>query len=431
MNKKKFPLRWIYYISHRFNSVDMRGRSAVTSRLATLGIAFGVMALIAIMSVMNGFQMEFIDAIMEISSYHLQCRNVENVDSFSSWCRDNELVKTVYPMYETQGLLVENARGNESASLVRAVPSDVLDYDTGLKKEIHMIQGTFDLSMVDSIVLGYDLAIALKAHAGSIVNIMAASGSSSSALFSADRNFIVTGIFYADYPDINAAYSFISLDAEKKYFGDALKPVVAVKLADSNADAVVKARIVKQFPETDVVSWREYNRTFFGALRVEKNVLMFLVILIFLVVAVNIYNAMRRMIYERRQDIAVLISIGASKKDMLSVFSIKGLVTGLAGSCTGLVLGVLISLHMDSVFRFLAKLQYWGELTAARLFNPANLPFVAENSMFSVYAAIPARMQSGEIAAIFLFGVLSAFLSSLIASRQIIVLKPVDILHDE
>ncbi|MBQ2081804.1 MAG: ABC transporter permease, partial [Treponema sp.] len=71
MSKLKFfsSFRWIGFVSSRFSKVDRSGRSAVTSTLSSLGIGFGVMALIVVISVMNGFQMEFIDAIMEISSY--------------------------------------------------------------------------------------------------------------------------------------------------------------------------------------------------------------------------------------------------------------------------------------------------------------------------------------------------------------------------
>ena len=68
-------LKWINTVSRRFARVDRKGRSAVTSFLATLGICFGVMTLIAVMSVMNGFQMNFIDAIMEVSSYHIRAEN--------------------------------------------------------------------------------------------------------------------------------------------------------------------------------------------------------------------------------------------------------------------------------------------------------------------------------------------------------------------
>ena len=74
---------------------------------------------------------------------------------------------------------------------------------------------------------------------------------------------------------------------------------------DSSKDAFAEKKITLHFPDCKVESWRSYNRTFFGALRIEKVVLMMLVFLIFVVVSVNIYNGMRRMVFERKEEIAV------------------------------------------------------------------------------------------------------------------------------
>jgi len=78
--------KWIHFISERFSKVDRKGRSAVTSALASLGVCLGVLTLIVTISVMNGFQSEFINAIMEISSYHVRVTGVEDNDAFNTWC---------------------------------------------------------------------------------------------------------------------------------------------------------------------------------------------------------------------------------------------------------------------------------------------------------------------------------------------------------
>ncbi|MBP5753155.1 MAG: ABC transporter permease, partial [Treponema sp.] len=121
-------LKWINFVSRRFNKVDRSGRTAVTSRLSSLGVCFGVLALIVVISVMNGFQMEFIDAIMEISSYHVRVSEVENRDEFVEWCGSDKNVNTVVPFYEAQGLMLSSS-GQEGASLVRAIDPDVMEKD--------------------------------------------------------------------------------------------------------------------------------------------------------------------------------------------------------------------------------------------------------------------------------------------------------------
>ncbi len=431
----RFPaFRWIYWVSRRFNRVDFRGRTAVTSRLATLGIAFGVMALIAVVSVMNGFQMEYIDAILEVSSYHIQVSGLEGEEEsrFLAWCGDNPLVKCALPFSETHGLLVESDWGGEAASVIRALPEDVLDRDGGFRKQMEIIAGSFDIESGNTMVLGSSLARNLGARVGSVINVMASGGSSDSALFSKDRMFIVTGIFRTNYSDINSAYCFISLESAERLLGmDASSRICAVKLHDSGRDERVTAQIQADFPGSRTEGWRDYNRTFFGALRVEKNVLMLMVILIFIVVAVNIYNSMCRMIYERRQDIAVLSALGGRRSQVQAVFSAKGLVTGLTGAVPGLILGILLSKNMDKVFLALAKLQFAAQYAFTALFRPDELAYVRENMMFTVFASVPARMKAGEITAIFFFGVMSSFVSSLLAGRKTTSFNVSELLRDE
>ncbi len=418
------------FISNRFSKVDSRGRTAVTSALSSLGICFGVMALIVVISVMNGFQMEFIDAIMEISSYHVRVSGVDDAEAFERWCAENPMVVSATPFYEAQGLMVAT-NGREDAALVRAVDPDVMDIDKGFERELHIVSGDFDLDEPDQIVLGNDLARSIGAKVGGLVNIYALSGSTDVSLISQDREFLVTGIFYAKYADINSAYSFVSLEAGEKQFGSGAKKIYGIKLKDSNKDSLAISKIAEAFPGVKSESWRSYNRTFFGALRIEKNILMMLVFLIFVVVAINIYNAMRRMVYERREDIAVLSALGGTRSQIQSVFVMKGFTTGLKGAIPGLILGLGITVNMEKVFIFLSKAQYWIQYFFMMIVSPGNVDMVQENPMFSVYANIPARMVLSEVAAIFLFGILSSVVAAGIASRQILHLTVAEVLHDD
>ena len=130
-------LKWIHTVSSRFARVDRQGRSAVTSFLATLGICFGVMTLITVMSVMNGFQMNFIDAIMEVSSYHIRAEHVpeESSEQFMKLCNNNKNVLSVTPFYEAQTLMTDET-GRENAAVIRAIDPEVFINDKGFNKEL-------------------------------------------------------------------------------------------------------------------------------------------------------------------------------------------------------------------------------------------------------------------------------------------------------
>lgn len=437
MSRKKtfsfrWSFRWIFDVSRRFASVDRKSRSSATSFLAVLVICFGVMSLVTVVSVMNGFQMSFVNAIMELSSFHIRVSKSDSQTEadFLNFCADSKEIRCVSPFYESQALLVGN-KSKESAGIIRGVDARTCEFDEGFAREIKIVSGSFDLSSADSIVLGSYLAQSLGVTTGNTVNLLALSGGKDVELLSQNRQFKVTGIFECGYYDINQGYAFVSLEAARMYFGEDAPVFYGIKIRRPQNDGFVSAAIKKRFPDAAVQSWREYNRTFFGALRVEKNILMLLVFLIFVVVAVNIYNGMRRLVFERSQEIAALSALGGTSFQIKAIFVVRGFLTGAAGTVIGIVLGIFISLNIRSVFLAVSHCLYWLELFFTSVFSPENAAFVTENQMYAIYASIPARIIPSEVLLISLFGVLSPLLASALASRSVLKLKIAEVLHNE
>ncbi len=425
-------LGWIFLVSRRFSKVDRKGRTAATSMLSTLGICFGVMTLITVMSVMNGFQRSFMDAIMEISSYHIQARSISEEDgaSFAAAALSNRKVVSCYPFFEAQGLFT-SGKSQQSAAVIRAVPSDVLDIDGGFERELRVVSGVFDLSSPDCIVIGSSLSRILQARIGSEISLTALSGGRDVDLISDKRVFTVTGIFESGYADINSAYTFVNFDAAEKYFGSDSSPVYAIKLKSQSNDSEVVDFLSDLFPGAELKSWREYNRIFFGALRIEKNVLMLFVFLIFVVVAVNIYNGMRRLVFERSPEISIMSALGAEKWEIRSIFISRGFLSGLLGTAFGVLLALLLCANMAKVFMFASNMMFYLEYFFTSIFSPASAAFVRENPMYRVYASIPARVFASEVLLISFFGIASPLVSSALASHSILKMKVAEVLHDE
>ena len=437
MSRKKtfsfrLSYRWIFDVSRRFASVDRKSRSSATSFLAVLVICFGVMSLVTVVSVMNGFQMSFVNAIMELSSFHIRVSNLESQAEadFLDSCADSKEIRCVSPFYESQALLVGN-KSKESAGIIRGVDARTCEFDEGFAREIKIVSGSFDLSSADSIVLGSYLAQSLGVTTGNTVNLLALSGGKDVELLSQNRQFKVTGIFECGYYDINQGYAFVSLEAARMYFGEDAPVFYGIKIRRPQNDGFVSAAIKSRFPDAAVQSWREYNRTFFGALRVEKNILMLLELMIFVVVAVNIYNGMRRLVFERSQEIAALSALGGTSFQIKAIFVVRGFLTGAAGTVIGIVLGIFISLNIRSVFLGVSHCLYWLELFFTSVFSPENVAFITENQMYAIYASIPARIIPSEVLLISLFGVLSPLLASALASRSVLKLKSAEVLHNE
>lgn len=428
----KSSIFWISCISKRFSRVDRKGRSAATSILATLGIGFGVMTLIVVMSVMNGFQMSFIDSILEISSYHVRVENLsENKEIvLKQNAESNKKIKSVTPFYESQALMTGNSGGANSV-IIRAVDKNIREKDEGFNKETIMISGQFLSDEENSIVLGYTLARNLGVRVGDTVNLLVMSGGSDVELFSNDRLFTVAGTFVCGYSEINSSYAFINIDYAENVMGESAKKCWGVKLSKQSDDMRVIYDLEKELPESKIRFWRDFNKSFFGTLKVEKNMLLLLVALIFVVVAINIYNGMRRLVFERKSEIAILSALGARNNEIKFIFIVRGFLTGAIGAVFGVIFGLIISYNTDVVFKLAAKILYWGQYFITFITNPQNLAFVQENSSYNLYASIPARVFPSEVIAIALFGILSPLAASFAASKNVLKMTVSEVLHNE
>ncbi len=405
-------LKWIFEVSRRFARIDRKGRTSATSFLSTLGICFGVMTLITVVSVMNGFQSYSINPIMEISSAHLRVTEIpdENFTDFLDFCSENPKIACVSPFYESQGLIV-GRKNKQSAAVIRAVEPNIREIDKGFGSQVQVSLGKFNLENPDGIVLGRSLANELGVTVGSAVNLLALAGGKDVALISQNRQFMVTGLFDCNYVDIEQSYGFVSIEAAKKYFGKDLLPVYSIKLKNYGNDVSVISEIKQEFPDVKVQSWREFNKSFFGALRIEKNILMLLVCIIFVVVGINIYNGMRRLVFEKRQEISILSALGGTKNEIKAIFIMRGFTSGVAGAFFGLVLGLLICVNIKPIFDFAG--------------------FVTQNYMFTIFAQIPAKIVFREVFFITLFGIAAPLWASWQASKNVLDMKVAEVLHDE
>ncbi len=432
-------LSWIYFVAKRFFLVDKKGVGALSSKLSTLGICFGVMTLIIVISVMNGFQREFIDAIMEVSSFHVRIEGAASQKNAIEDFLSKEKNVLAFQEFVDGECLAVGPRQSEAALFARGINPDFFKNDKGFLREVKILRGSFNLDstfksqdgqILEPIVLGSALARSLGAKVGDEIGLYSLNSKKPLAqALKEKKRFFVSGIFMTGYADINASYAFVNMNRSDLFEG--LEPCIGVKLKNSAADGIEIEKIKSAFLEVDAKSWREYNRSFFGALKIEKNMLMLLVFLIFFVVAINIFNSMRRIVYERRFEISTLSALGGRLSSIKKIFVMRGFLTGVKGAIPGLILGMFFCVNIKGVFSFLSAAVFWLEYFACLLFSPQNVPLVSKNPMFAVYGNIPARMYAGEVIFITLFGILSAVFSSWLASREVLSESISEVLHDE
>jgi len=428
---------WVLFVASRYM---FKGRSS-SPVLAVLGIATGVLALIVIIAVMNGFQLGFIESILEISSYHLRLENFpqEKTDELQELMLAIPSVETAVPFKEFQAL----ARGRrwQQAVIVRGLQYNTVEIDKKMKDKLEFEEGFFDISDNKSILLGTELARRLGLGIGDEVTVFSISGIlSAENEDSAVNTFEITGIFRTDYYEYDCSWAIININSPS-FLANESDLKIGIKLSNRFHDGFVMGQADRKissaggFENIRITSWRDYNRAFFGALRTEKLFMFILVGLIFIVVGLNIFQAQRRSVLQRREEIGLLRAVGGTKSAVRFVFALDGAIIGLTGASLGLCFGMIIALNIQQFFsiveiivnEFIGVINYLaGFLGIGRtgdfaFFSPA-IFYIKE---------IPSRIIPYEVIIIFMFGFLSALSAAWFASQKTVEIQPAEILRYE
>ena len=411
---------------------------AIPGILSTAGIAVGVVALIVVMSVMNGFQLGFIEDILEIRSYHIRIiiqdssEQNEPIDQLIESIRSLPGVSSVTPLREIQ-TLIAGAFSDYEPIVLRGTIAPESSGDLGFANQIRMDSGTFDLSDRGNVVLGGELADSMDVDVGTAIRVVSLAGSLS--LRPVTEELLVVGIFRSGFYEIDSGLAFCSLDASV-FDPSAMRRIeLGVKITNRFRDAVTTERIAPILApwNAEIVSWREYNRAFFGALRIEKLTMALLLALIFVVVSFNIAQFLTRNVLEKREDISVLKAVGARPSSIQHIYLIQGGIIGIVGGAIGASVGLVVVSRIDSVLSWLERLAnttlgfvrlLLGESSAI-----SNLSFFSPTYFYLV--DVPVRILPIEIGITVAVAIASTLLASFVASRKVALIEPQRILRYE
>jgi len=425
---------WILFVASRY---IFKGRNS-SPVLSVLGIAVGVLALIIIISVMNGFQLGFIESILEISSYHLRLENIgkNNVENLREIMLSVPGVKAAVPFKEYQAI-ARGRRISQQAVLIRGVDSNTGDIDSAMMKKLEFEEGYFNISNQNDVLLGVELARRLGVYIGDDVTIFSITGLMSAQDADGTDTYKVRGIFRTGFYEYDCSWVFMNINHPSFNVNESdLK--LGIKLVNRFNDkkSIALARkSLASYEDVKLSSWRDYNRSFFGALRTEKLFMFILVGLIFIVVGLNIFQSQRRSVLQRREEIGLLRAVGGTQNAVRLVFVIDGAIIGLTGAGIGLFVGLAVASNIPQFFslvenivnffiRVLNSLTGFFGMTAAggfSVFSPAVF-YIKE---------IPSRILAQEVVFIFMFGFLSALAAAWFASRKAAKIQPAEVLRYE
>ncbi len=399
-----------------------------SSVFSIVGIAIGVMTLISVISVMDGFQSGFIETILEINSYHVRVNGVDfdEVDSIVTDIRKIHRVISAVPFTENKAI-VHGVFSNDRGIVVRGVPDDIFQIDSSFASHLEMVDGVFNLSSPRQIVLGVELAQLIGVRVGDNV-VLASVSESGGRVLPVRSNFTVAGIFKTGYYEIDSSWAFISLRESALFFGIEKDVCIGVKIKsrfnDSSILRMIRGMLSLRFK--NIESWREYNRAFFNALLMEKIMMYLLLGLVFIVVGFNIYYSMKRIVYEKTEDIAIFRAFGEKLKNIRLIFILSGFITGIVGAFLGVLLGLFVSVNINEVFVFFEFLAN-GILSILSLFlgffdlSIGNGEVALFSPVYFYLVRIPVRLYFSEVLFIIAFAVgisvVSAFLASVAVNK--------------
>ena len=369
------------------------------SMTSILGVALGVMALITVLSVMNGFEKELTNRILGMAadaSIIIKDKNVENWQDVARRVEENPHITGVAPYYQAEGMLVNN--GAVSGTVITGIlPSQEPKVSVVAQR---MTSGSFDdlKPGAFNMIIGTELARNLGVRVGDKVNLVAPQANSTPAgVIPRMKRFTISGIFEIGMHEFDSALALIHLDDARVLFRNS--GVVGVRLKTDNILNAprISREVASKLPgQYWVVDWTQRHANFFKALKTEKTVMFVILMLIVAVAAFNIISTLVMVVTDKQSDIAVLRTVGVSPGSIMKIFIIQGVIIGLVGIMIGDISGVWLASNVETIVPAIENFFHVK-------FLPADVYYISE---------LPSDMHWSDVILISV----SAFIFSLVAT---------------
>ena len=418
-------MNWPYelQIGWRYTRAGRVGRRngfiSFISGVSMLGIALGVAVLIIVLSVMNGFQQEVRDRMLSVIA-HVEVTDAAG-GALADWkktaeeARKNPQVIGAAPFVASQALI---ARGDDMHGIVvrGIVPQEeatVTDLAAKLKDTTlaRLVPGAW------GVVLGGELARSLGVREGDKVTIVLPGGQVTPAgIVPRLRTLTVVGTFDAGHYEYDSGLALVALEDAAKLFRVEGPTGIQLRLKDLDRAPVVGAELAQTLgPSVVVRDWTSTNRNWFSAVQVEKRLMFIILTLIIMVAAFNLVSTLVMTVTDKRADIAILRTLGASPRSVMAIFMVQGAASGVIGTISGVLLGLLVAFNIDVIVPAIERLLHVS-------FLPSSVYLISR---------MPSDPQQGDIVPIALFALLFAFLATLYPSWSASRMSPAEALRYE
>lgn len=354
-----------FFVGMRYTRAKRRNHFiSFISLTSMVGIGLGVAALIVVLSVMNGFQEELRSRILGVAS-HLQITGPGNTlvgwSDLKGWVQATEHVEGAAPYIMAQGML-SNGQAVQGAIVRGVLPeAETQVSDLGLKMRAGQLG---DLKPGEfGIVLGAELAQSLGVILGDKVVLMAPQGQfTPTGVVPRIKQFTVVGLFQIGMYEYDSGLALIHIDdAAKLYRMGNQVSGLRLKLDDLFLAPQVSNQLARSLSKSGhddyyLTDWTQEHANFFRAVQMEKRVMFIILALIVAVAAFNIVSTLVMAVTDKRSDIAIMRTFGASPTSIMTIFIVQGALIGIVGTIVGGFFGVLIALNISSIVPFIEHL---------------------------------------------------------------------------
>ena len=366
-----------------------------------LGITVAVAVLILVLSVVNGFERELQDRLLAMTA-HASIEDASGrLQDWRSWVEKAEEhveVAAAAPFVTGQGLLVLGDRlsGVQISGIEPQLESRVSSVDDAvISGDLASLQaGSFN------IVLGVELADELRASIGDKVTMTLAEGLVTPAgVVPRTKRFTVSGIYRIGMYEFDRRVAFINIEDSQRLFRLA-DDISGIRLSVTDiyrASQVVRAVALDAGGGVMVSDWTRRNVNFFRSIQITKSILFVILLMVVAVAAFNIVSTLVMVVKDKQSDIAILRTVGATPVQILRIFVTQGSVIGVFGTLGGVLLGVLLSLNLESIVGFM-------EATFGIKFLAADVYFISD---------LPADLRIADVVQIAAIALVLALLSTL------------------
>lgn len=414
---------WERAVASRYLRTKRRdGGIALISVISFVGILLAVAVLIIVMSVMNGFRAELLGRILGFNGHAYVAGEIladARRDGVVQRVRAISGVRQATPLIEAQAMAI--GRGQIAGAMVRGIARGDLEATQIIASNIK--QGSlrgFDTGDDggDIVLIGTRLADSLGVGVGDAVTLISPTGAATAfGNTPRQKDYTIGGLFSVGMSEYDQAFIYMPLRQAQLFFGrNQAVDVIEIHLDNPDLATTFLAKIRSAAgPGAFVSDWTDKNQSYFNALKVERNTMRLILMMLVAIAALNIISGLVMLVKNKSRDIAILRTIGASRGSILRIFFMAGAAIGVSGTLAGLLLGVLFCTYISEI----QQIVEW--VTGTAVFS-ADVYFLSH---------VPAKIEWREVLGIAGWSVQMSFAATLLPAWWASRLDPVEALRNE